>query len=118
MGGSLTLSYTLGNMKCDSQTSLLAHIFISPCLSREPKAKVAIMCILYCKYVIVMWSISTRIKSTSTKLLIIFYFKFEFVLSFFLFYFFIFYLLELLSCFLKASNTITKFCFCLVLKCA
>jgi len=27
-------------MKCDSQASLLAHTFASPCLGREPKAKV------------------------------------------------------------------------------
>jgi len=116
MGGSFTLSYTLGNMKCDSQASLLAQIFISLRLSREPKAKVAIMCILYCKYVIVMWNISTIIKSTSTKLLFILNLNLFYL--FFLFYFLILYLLELLSCFLKASNTIAKFCFCVVLKCA
>jgi len=37
---SLTLSHTLGNMKCDSQASLLAHTFASPCLGREPKGRV------------------------------------------------------------------------------
>jgi len=37
---SLTLSYTPGNMKCDSRASLLAHTFASPSFGREPKAKV------------------------------------------------------------------------------
>jgi hypothetical protein len=36
----LTLSYTPWSMKCDSQASLLACTFASPCLGREPKAKV------------------------------------------------------------------------------
>ncbi len=38
---SFTLPYTPENMKCDSQASLLAHTLASPCLGREPKAKVA-----------------------------------------------------------------------------
>jgi hypothetical protein len=38
---SLTLSYTPGSMKCDSQASLLARTFVSPCLGHEPKVKVA-----------------------------------------------------------------------------
>ncbi len=38
---SLTLSYTLGGMKCDSWVSLLAHTFASPCGSHKPKARVA-----------------------------------------------------------------------------
>jgi hypothetical protein len=29
-------------MKCDSQASLLAYTFVSPCLGHEPKARVAI----------------------------------------------------------------------------
>jgi hypothetical protein len=33
-------SYTPGSMKCDSQASFLAYTFASPCLGREPKAKV------------------------------------------------------------------------------
>jgi hypothetical protein len=37
---SLTLSYTVGNMKCDSRASLLACTFVSPCLSHKPKARV------------------------------------------------------------------------------
>ncbi len=37
---SLTLSYTLGSMKCDSWVSLLAHTFASPCLGRKAKARV------------------------------------------------------------------------------
>jgi len=41
-GGSVfTLSYILGNMKCDSRVSLLAYTFASPCLGCEPKARVA-----------------------------------------------------------------------------
>jgi hypothetical protein len=35
---SLTLSYTLGSMKCDSRASLLARIFTSPCFDRDLKA--------------------------------------------------------------------------------
>jgi hypothetical protein len=38
---SVTLSYTPGNMRCDSWASLLACNLASPCLGREPKAKVA-----------------------------------------------------------------------------
>jgi hypothetical protein len=38
----LTLSYTLGSMKCDSQASLLARTSTSPSFGWEPKAKVAI----------------------------------------------------------------------------
>jgi hypothetical protein len=38
---SLAFSYTPENMRCDSRGSLLAHTFASPCLGREPKAKVA-----------------------------------------------------------------------------
>jgi len=33
-------SYTLGNMKCDSRTSLSARTFASICLGHEPKVKV------------------------------------------------------------------------------
>ncbi len=39
---SLTLSCTPGNMKCDSQASLLAHTFASPYLGHKPKVKVVI----------------------------------------------------------------------------
>jgi len=42
---SLTLSYTLVSMKCDSQASLLARTFASPCLGCEPKVRVAIVVI-------------------------------------------------------------------------
>jgi hypothetical protein len=38
---SLTLSYILGSMKCDSQASLLAHTFTSLYLNHKLKAKVA-----------------------------------------------------------------------------
>jgi hypothetical protein len=38
---SFTLSYTPGSMRCDSRASLLARNLASPCLAREPKAKVA-----------------------------------------------------------------------------
>jgi hypothetical protein len=38
---SLTLSYTPKRMKCDSQTSLLARTFASPCFSHEPKGRLA-----------------------------------------------------------------------------
>jgi hypothetical protein len=38
---SLTLSYIPKNIKYDSRASLLARTFASPCLGREPKAKVA-----------------------------------------------------------------------------
>jgi hypothetical protein len=31
-----SLSYILGNMKCDSRTSLLGFAFVSPCLGHEP----------------------------------------------------------------------------------
>ncbi len=37
---SLTLSYTPGSMKCDSQVSLLACTLFSLCFGREPKARV------------------------------------------------------------------------------
>jgi hypothetical protein len=36
----LTLSYTLGSMRCDSQASLLARALASLCFGREPKARV------------------------------------------------------------------------------
>ncbi len=39
---SLTLSYTLESMKCDSQPSFLVCTFASPCLGCKPKAKVVI----------------------------------------------------------------------------
>jgi hypothetical protein len=38
---SLTLSYTPGSIRCDSWASLLACTLTSPCLSGEPKAKIA-----------------------------------------------------------------------------
>jgi hypothetical protein len=38
---SLTFSYTLGSVRCDSRASLLDRTLISPCLGHEPKAKVA-----------------------------------------------------------------------------
>jgi hypothetical protein len=38
---SFTLSYTLGNIKCDSQTFFLAHTLTSPYLGCKPKARVA-----------------------------------------------------------------------------
>jgi hypothetical protein len=57
-------------------------------LGHKPKARVVIMCILYCKsIVIVAWSSFARIKSTFTKLVFIFYSKFELVLFFFCFIF-------------------------------
>jgi hypothetical protein len=34
-------SHTFGSMKCDSQASLLACTFASPCLGCKPKARVA-----------------------------------------------------------------------------
>jgi len=37
---SLTLSYTLGSMKCDSEASLLTCTFVNPCFGCEPKARV------------------------------------------------------------------------------
>jgi len=37
---SLTFSYILGSMKCDSRASFLAYIFVSLCLGRKPKARV------------------------------------------------------------------------------
>jgi hypothetical protein len=37
---SLTLTYTLRSMKCDSRALILAHTFASPCLGRELKAGV------------------------------------------------------------------------------
>jgi len=39
---SLTLSCTLGSMKCDSQASYFSCTFTSPCLGCKPKARVAI----------------------------------------------------------------------------
>jgi len=45
-GSFLTLSYTPGNMKCDSWASLLARTFVRPCLGHKPKARVVtIICI-------------------------------------------------------------------------
>jgi hypothetical protein len=38
---SFTLSYTPGNMKCDSWASFLACTLASPCLGREPKVRAA-----------------------------------------------------------------------------
>jgi len=38
---SLTLSPTPRSMKCDSQASLLARTFASPCLGHKPKVRVA-----------------------------------------------------------------------------
>jgi hypothetical protein len=43
---SLTLSYAPKSMKCDSQASLLAHTFASPCLGREPKVKVVTLLVI------------------------------------------------------------------------
>jgi hypothetical protein len=40
---SFTFSYTLENIKCDSQASLLAHTFVNPCFGRKFKAKVTIV---------------------------------------------------------------------------
>jgi len=40
---SLTLSYTPESMKCDSQASLLACTFASPCFGRGPKVRVMTM---------------------------------------------------------------------------
>jgi len=37
---SLTLSYTPKSMRCDFQACFLAHNLASPCLGREPKARV------------------------------------------------------------------------------
>jgi hypothetical protein len=39
---SLTLSYTLRNMRCDSRASFLAHTFASLCFSCELKVRVVI----------------------------------------------------------------------------
>jgi len=47
---SLTLSHTFTSIKCDSQASLLAHTFISPCFGHKPKAKVATY-VLYLKII-------------------------------------------------------------------
>jgi hypothetical protein len=84
-GGSFPhTSHPFGRMKCDSQASLLAHTFASPCLGHEPKIRVTTMCILYYNsLVIIVWSSFARIKSTSTKLLFIFDFKLELVYLFF-----------------------------------
>jgi hypothetical protein len=46
---SLTLSYIPKNMRCDSWASFLAHTLVSPCLGREPKARVATKIILFQK---------------------------------------------------------------------
>jgi len=43
---SLALSCTLGSMRCDSRASLLAFTLASPCLGREPKARVVTL-VLY-----------------------------------------------------------------------
>jgi len=40
---SFIVSYTPGNMKCDSRASLLAHTLASPCLGCRPKVRVAII---------------------------------------------------------------------------
>ncbi len=45
---SLTFSYTLESMKCDSRASLLTHTFTSPCLSRKPKARVVTNGVFQC----------------------------------------------------------------------
>jgi hypothetical protein len=37
---SFTLSYTPRSMRCDSRAFLLAFTFASPCIGREPKARV------------------------------------------------------------------------------
>ncbi len=52
---SLTLSYTFGNMKCDSWTSFLTRTFANPCLGRELKARVVTKCILCCTDPIHSW---------------------------------------------------------------
>jgi len=44
---SLTLSYTLGNMRCDSQASFLARTLASLCLGCKPKARVATLVLLF-----------------------------------------------------------------------
>jgi hypothetical protein len=44
---SFTLSYTLGNMKCDSQASFLDCTFASPYFGHEPKARVVTMAAKY-----------------------------------------------------------------------
>jgi hypothetical protein len=38
---SVTVSYTLGSMRCDSRAFLLACTLVSLCLGREPKATIA-----------------------------------------------------------------------------
>jgi hypothetical protein len=43
---SLTLFCILGNMRCDSQASLLVHTLASPCLSHEPKVRVITKCMV------------------------------------------------------------------------
>ncbi len=47
-----TLSHTPGNIKCDSQTSLLARTLANPCLRRKPKARVTIFLMLWMSSVI------------------------------------------------------------------
>ncbi len=39
-GSFLTLSYTPESMRCDSQASFFVHNLASPCIGREPKARV------------------------------------------------------------------------------
>ncbi len=47
---SLTLPYTFKSMKCDFWASFLAHTFVSPCLSREFKARVVTYKLLCCYF--------------------------------------------------------------------
>jgi len=44
---SLTFSYTPRSMKCDSRASFLAHTFASPCLGREPKARLRTLKLIF-----------------------------------------------------------------------
>jgi len=53
---SLTLSYTLGSMRCDSWASLLAHNLVSLCFGLEPKAKVVTEMVYHLAYFHVMFS--------------------------------------------------------------
>ncbi len=41
-GSFLHIFYIRGSMKCDSQASLLAHTFASPCINHDSKAKIMI----------------------------------------------------------------------------
>jgi len=52
---SLTFSYILKGMRCDSQASLLARTFTSPCLSYEPKARVTTLWFSYQKWKLLTW---------------------------------------------------------------